>query len=86
MKLVLLLTALTTASLLTAAGGTPTATYVGHDKVANAIAKGGKIISVAAGCDTSGLLANTLSEKVAKAVNTDAVDVQQKVKEEKAKK
>jgi peroxiredoxin len=50
------------------------------------IAKGGKIISVAAGCDTSGLLANTISEKVAKVVNTDAVDVQQKVKEEKAKK
>jgi peroxiredoxin len=50
------------------------------------IAKGGKIISIAAGCDTSGLLAETLSEKIAKAVNTDVVDVQKKVKEEKAAK
>jgi len=50
------------------------------------IAKGGKIISVAAGCDTSGLLANTVSEKVAAAVQTDAVDVQKKVKEQKDKK
>lgn len=45
------------------------------------IAKGGKIISVAAGCDPSGLLAKTLSEKVAKTVNKDAVDVQKKVDE-----
>lgn len=45
------------------------------------IAKGGKIVSVAAGCDPSGLLAKKLSEKVAKAVNADAVDVQQKVAE-----
>ena len=45
------------------------------------IAKGGKIISVAAGCDPSGLLAKTLSEKVAKTVNKDAVDVQKKVAE-----
>ncbi len=43
------------------------------------IEKGGKIVSVAAGCDTSGLLAKKLSEKVAKTVNTDAVDVQKKV-------
>jgi len=43
------------------------------------IEKGGKIVSVAAGCDTSGLLAKKLSEKVAKTVNADAVDVQKKV-------
>jgi peroxiredoxin len=50
------------------------------------IAKGGKIISVAAGCDPSGLLAEKLSEKVAKAVNTDVVDVQQKVADAKSAK
>ncbi len=50
------------------------------------IAKGGKIISVAAGCDPSGLLAKKLSEKVAKTVNSEAVDVQKKVAEEGAKK
>ncbi len=45
------------------------------------IEKGGKIVSVAAGCDTSGLLAKKLSEKIAKTVNADAVDVQKKVAE-----
>jgi peroxiredoxin len=50
------------------------------------IAKGGKIISVAPGCDPSGLLAKTLSEKVAKTVNKDAVDVQKQVAESKDKK
>ena len=51
------------------------------------IEKGGKIVSVAAGCDPSGLLAKKLSEKVAKTVNTEAVDVQKKVAEgDKAKK
>ncbi len=50
------------------------------------IAKGGKIISVAAGCDPSGLLAKKLSEKVAKTVNSEAVDVQKKVAEAGAKK
>lgn len=43
------------------------------------IEKGGKIVSVAAGCDPSGLLAKKLSEKVAKTVNAEAVDVQKKV-------
>ena len=43
------------------------------------IAKGGKIVSVAAGCDPSGLLAKKLSEKVARTVNSEAVDVQKKV-------
>lgn len=50
------------------------------------IAKGGKIISVAAGCDPSGLLAKKLSEKVAKTVNTETFDVQKKVADDKAKK
>ena len=43
------------------------------------IEKGGKIVSVAAGCDPSGLVAKKLSEKVAKSVNKAAVDVQKKV-------
>lgn len=50
------------------------------------IAKGGKIVSVAAGCDPSGLLAKKLSEKVAKTVNTEAIDVQKKVADVNAKK
>src|SRR5579872_1395676 len=45
------------------------------------IAKGGKIVSVAAGCDPSGLVAKKLSDKVAKTVNAEAVDVQKKVDE-----
>ncbi len=45
------------------------------------IDKGGKIVSVAAGCDPSGLLAKKLSEKVAKTVSAEVVDVQQKVAE-----
>ena len=49
------------------------------------IDKGGKIISVASGCDPSGLLAKKLSEKVAKVVNTTAIDVQKQVDDEKAK-
>jgi peroxiredoxin len=48
------------------------------------IDRGGKIVSIAAGCDTSGLLAKKLSEKVAKVVETEAVDVQQKVNAKKA--
>lgn len=50
------------------------------------IDKGGKIVSVAAGCDPSGLLAKKLSEKVAKTVNTETIDVQKKVTEAQAKK
>ena len=49
------------------------------------IAKGGKITSIAAGCDPSGLLAKTVSEKAAKVVGVDAVDVQ-KVADKKAEK
>lgn len=43
------------------------------------IEKGGKIVAIAAGCDPSGLLAKKLSEKVAKTVDTPAVDVKAKV-------
>ena len=50
------------------------------------IEKGGKIVSVAAGCDTSGLLAKKLSEKVAKTVDAEPVDVQKKVVDAAAKK
>ena len=50
------------------------------------IAKGGKIVSVAAGCDPSGLLAKKLSEKVATTVKAEAVDVQKKVAESKESK
>lgn len=42
------------------------------------IDKGGKIVAVAAGCDPSGLLAKKLSEKVAKTLGTEAVDVRLK--------
>ena len=47
------------------------------------IEKGGRIISIAGGCDPTGLLATKLSEKVAKLVDTDAVDVQKKVQAKK---
>lgn len=47
------------------------------------IEKGGKIVSIAAGCDPSGLLANRVSEKAAKLVGASAVDVKGKVEEKK---
>jgi peroxiredoxin len=47
------------------------------------IEKGGKISAIAAGCDPSGLLANKVSEKAAKVVGSDAVNVQKKVDEKK---
>lgn len=43
------------------------------------IDKGGRIVSIAAGCDPSGLLANKLSEKVAGLTGTNKVDVQKEV-------
>ncbi len=49
------------------------------------IDKGGKIVSVASGCDPSGLLAKKLSEKVAQVVNTTAIDVQKQVDDQQAK-
>jgi peroxiredoxin len=48
------------------------------------IAKGGKIINIAAGCDPSGLLATKISEKVATLVESDKVDVKAKVEAKKA--
>ncbi len=50
------------------------------------IEKGGKIVSIADGCNPDGLIAKKISEKVAKTVNTETVDVQKKVADEKAKK
>jgi peroxiredoxin len=43
------------------------------------IAKGGKISSIAAGCDPSGLLANKVSKQAANVVGAKTVDVQKKV-------
>lgn len=43
------------------------------------IEKGGRIISIANGCDPTGLLATKLSEKVAKLVDSKAVNVQKQV-------
>ncbi len=47
------------------------------------IAKGGKIVSIAAGCDPSGLLANTVSEKTGKLLGSAPVDVKKKAEEKK---
>ena len=41
------------------------------------IEKGGRIKSIAAGCDPSGLVAETLSKKVASLLQTDTVDVRE---------
>ena len=38
------------------------------------IGKGGEILAISAGCDTSGLLAKRLAEKIAKTVDAPAVD------------
>jgi peroxiredoxin len=48
------------------------------------IAKGGKIISIAVGCDPSGLIANAISEKAAGLVESESVDVKKKAQEKKA--
>ena len=45
MKRFLVLTSLLVAALLTAAGGPTAATYVGHDKVAAALSKGGSLVT-----------------------------------------
>jgi peroxiredoxin len=50
------------------------------------IEKGGKISAIAAGCDATGLLANKVSEKAAKVVGTDTVNVKKEVEEKKDKK
>lgn len=43
------------------------------------IGKGGRIVSIAQGCDPSGLVAKKLSDKVADLTGSDKVDVQQEV-------
>lgn len=43
------------------------------------IDKGGRIVSIAAGCDPSGLLANKLADKVSVLVGSEKVDVQKQV-------
>ncbi len=50
------------------------------------IEKGGKIASIAAGCDPSGLLANVVSEKAAKVIGVEAVNVKNAVEAQKAEK
>lgn len=50
------------------------------------IEKGGKIVSIAAGCDPSGLLANKVSEKTAKTLGATTVDVKTAVEAKKDKK
>ena len=47
------------------------------------IGKGGEILAIAPGCDTSGLLAKTLAAKVAKTVDAPVVDVQKNVNSKK---
>ena len=47
------------------------------------IGKGGEIIGIFKGCDTSGVLAQKVSERIAKTVDAPAVDVKAKVEESK---
>ncbi|MBI2807775.1 MAG: TlpA family protein disulfide reductase [Planctomycetes bacterium] len=47
------------------------------------IGKGGEILAIAPGCDTSGLLAKKLAERIAKTVNAPVVDVKAKVQQKK---
>lgn len=47
------------------------------------IGKGGEILAIAPGCDTSGLLAKKLADRIAKTVDAPAVDVRSKVQENK---
>jgi hypothetical protein len=49
------------------------------------IGKGGEILAIAPGCDTSGLLAKKLAERIAKTVDVPAVDVRKNVDESKKK-
>jgi len=43
------------------------------------IAKGGQLVKISAGCDTSGMIAERLSEATAKLTGTDKVEVKSKV-------
>jgi peroxiredoxin len=47
------------------------------------IGKGGEILAIYNGCDTSGLLAKKVSDRIAKTIDTEAVDVKQRVEEKK---
>ena len=47
------------------------------------ILKGGKIASIAAGCDPNGLIANQVSKNAAKIVGTEAINVTKKAEEKK---
>jgi peroxiredoxin len=47
------------------------------------IAKGGEIVAIASGCDTSGLLAKKLSDRIAKTIEVEAVDVKARVETKK---
>jgi peroxiredoxin len=47
------------------------------------IAKGGEIIAIYTGCDTTGLLAKKVSDRIAQTVSTEAVDVKARVEEQK---
>jgi peroxiredoxin len=49
------------------------------------IAKGGEILAIVPGCDTSGLLAKKLSERIAKTIDVPAVDVKSRVEQGKQK-
>jgi peroxiredoxin len=50
------------------------------------IGKDGKIVAITNGCDPSGLLAKKVSEKIAKTLQTEAVDVKARVEEKNEKK
>jgi peroxiredoxin len=50
------------------------------------IEKGGKIVSIATGCDPNGILANKVSQKAAKLLGKKAVDVKKEVEETKSSK
>jgi peroxiredoxin len=50
------------------------------------IAKGGKIVAIATGCDPSGLLANKVSQQAAKTLGQKAIDVKKEVEKTKPKK
>lgn len=47
------------------------------------IGKGGEILAISLGCDPSGLVAKQLSERIAKTIGTDPVDVKNRVEEKK---
>jgi peroxiredoxin len=50
------------------------------------IAKGGKIVAIATGCDPSGLVANKVSQQAAKTLGKKAVDVKKEVEKAKSSK